>query len=94
MARVLDHSENLGVLEGRLIAQRKALAALIAEVAGPDASGRLWRYLDERSVYQADEEDPGAVPSQEVALEFAVADEFRLIAESARRFQNEASAGG
>jgi hypothetical protein len=75
-------------LEGRLIAQRKVLARLVAST--PDA----WRALEEPAPFQDHEEDPGVVPSSAYAIEAAAAEELRLIAEDARRFRDEAEAAG
>ncbi len=73
-------------LEGRLMAQRKVLALIVAELAAGGGAERIWSFLDERSQFQDGEEDPGAVSSPELAIEGAVADELRLIAEAARRY--------
>lgn len=71
-------------LEGRLIAQRKILALLLARLPADEAAS-VWEYLDERSTMQDAQEDPGAVPDAGVALQVAIAEEVRLIAEEARR---------
>ncbi|PTE21932.1 hypothetical protein C5F48_09730 [Cereibacter changlensis JA139] len=71
-------------LEGRLIAQRKLIALLLARL--PEAERpALWEYLAERSTMQDAQEDPGAVPTAGVGLQVAIAEEFRLIAEEAQR---------
>lgn len=66
-------------IEGRLIAQRKILARLIALL--PEGAGRdaLFDHLALREVMADGQEDPGAVPAPGVAIELAVADENRLI---------------
>lgn len=75
-------------LEGRLIAQRQLLALIVAALAddGGGQADRLWSFLEERSQFQDGEEDPGVLPSSAAAIEGAVADELRLIAETARRY--------
>jgi hypothetical protein len=75
-------------LEGRLIAQRKVLARLVA------SSPRAWRVLEQPAPFQDHEEDPSVVPSSAYAIEAAAAEELRLIAEDARRFRDEAEAAG
>jgi hypothetical protein len=74
-------------LEGRLIAQRKVLARLVA------SAPRAWRALEQSAPFQDHEEDPGVIPSSAYAIEAAVAEELRLIAEDARRFRDDAEAG-
>ena len=74
----------LETLEGRQIAQRKVLALLLARLP-QDEAGALCEYLEERSTIRDAQEDPGAVPAPGVALEAALAEEFRLIAVEARR---------
>lgn len=68
-------------LEGRLLAHRKLLAFLVARLPPSDQRAVL-DWLEERSVYQDGQEDPGAVPGSELALEYALADEFRQLARS------------
>ncbi len=71
-------------LEGRLIAQRKVLAEILARLAQQDDT--LLDALEDRSVFRDHEEDPGVVgPSPEFAIEAAAADEFRLLLEATRR---------
>ncbi len=71
-------------LEGRLIAQRKILALLLARLPAEEAPA-LWEYLAERSTMQDAQEDPGAVPAPGVGIEVAIAEEIRLISEEAKR---------
>jgi hypothetical protein len=74
-------------LEGRLMAQRKLLALIVAELGGTQGTGdRLWEFLEERTQFQDGEEDPGVMPSTAHGIEGAMADELRLIAEAARRY--------
>ena len=70
-------------LEGRLIAQRKIIARLIALL--PEGAGKedLLDHLSTREVMADGAEDPGAVLAPGVAIELAVADEYRLIREEA-----------
>lgn len=70
-------------LEGRLIAQRKILARLVAELR----SDALDAFLADRDHFEGNEEDPGAVPDGAFAVEAAIADEVRLIREAAQRFR-------
>ena len=71
--------------EGRFLAHRKVLALLLAELS---ASARLREYLEQRSMFQGHEEDPGVLPSAEFAFEAAVAEELRLIAEESDRMSS------
>lgn len=66
-------------LEGRLLAMRKILAALLA--GQPPAE--VLEAAD--GVVHDLQEDPGAVSSEGFALEAALAEEMRLIAQEARR---------
>ena len=75
---------NVESLEGRLMAHRKLLALIVAELADGAGGRRLWSFLDERSQFQDAEEDPGVIPSPGLGIEGALADELRLIAEAAR----------
>lgn len=69
-------------LEGRLTAHRAVLAALVA--ASPDRNALL-ELLHDRSIMHDGQEDPGAVPTEAVRIEGALADEFRLLAEAVAR---------
>lgn len=77
-------------IEGRLNAQREALAFLLAHVAQLEARAggapdRLIEALDEHAQLQDHQEDPGAVPAgRAFAIEAATMREFRLILEEAR----------
>ncbi|MGR3464112.1 hypothetical protein [Limimaricola sp.] len=75
-------SVTLETLEGRLLAQRKVLARLVAALDGP-AGDELRDYVRERSHMIADEEDPGAVPGEGLSIEGALADEMHHISEAA-----------
>jgi len=77
----LSHEE----LEGRLNAQRKALALLFALVARLDRDPeRVWALLEARMPFQDSQEDPGAVPTPAFAIEGAMMREYRLILEDAK----------
>ncbi|WP_145109550.1 hypothetical protein [Cereibacter sediminicola] len=69
-------------IEGRLIAQRKVLSRLVALADNDEL--RAW--LEERSVMQDNQEDPGAVPAPGVGIEVALAEEIRCIRDEADRF--------
>lgn len=69
--------------EGRIIAQRKVLSLILAHLAA-DAPALLER-LDSQTVASGYDEDPGADPSPEYAIEAAIADELRLILDATRR---------
>ena len=72
-------------IEGRLNAQREALAFLFAlAFDGEEDFERLWRLLEERFQFQNNQEDPGVLPSRAFAIEGAMMREFRQIAEDAR----------
>ncbi|MFT4149895.1 MAG: hypothetical protein QM656_06825 [Paracoccaceae bacterium] len=71
-------------IEGRMIAQRKILARLIALLPAGEGRDDLFDHLALREVMADGQEDPGAVPAPGVAIELAVADENRLILEEAR----------
>ena len=76
------------MVEGRLIAQRKVIARLVALLG--DADLRVW--LDARSTMQDHQEDPGAVPAPGVGIEVALADEIRRIRDEAARFSGDGGA--
>lgn len=68
-------------LEGRLLAHRRVLQLIVAELATIPAGERLGAQLQARSTFQDGQEDPGAVTGIGTALELAVAEEIRAIAE-------------
>lgn len=73
-------------IEGRLMAQRHAIARLIAHVAPASEDDRwLNQNFPDNPIPQDGQEDPGAVPDAAFAIEAARADELRLIAVEARR---------
>jgi hypothetical protein len=81
MTQSTDHPENTAPalsLEGRLLAHRLVLSALLRLL--PEARrGELLVWLEERALYQDGQEDPGAVPGTGLELELARADEFRML---------------
>ncbi|NDV00126.1 hypothetical protein [Pseudoroseicyclus tamaricis] len=62
-------------LEGRILAQRKLLARIVATLNDPD----LDAFLDQRDHVELSSEDPGAVPDDAFSIEQSVADELKLI---------------
>ncbi len=75
-------SITIDTLEGRLLAQRKVIARLIAALDGA-AGDALMQYLRDHSQIESSEEDPGAVPGDGLSIEGALADEMHRIAEAA-----------
>jgi hypothetical protein len=71
------------MIEGRLVAQRKLIAFLLARLPNPDAALGL---LDDRETLQTGEEDPGALPDAGFQIASAVTDEYRLVREEMMRF--------
>lgn len=76
---------SLESLEGRLVAQRKLLGMIVAELARSGQGEGLLEFLRERQVLHDGQEDPGAVPAEALDFALATADEFRLIAEAVRQ---------
>ena len=76
-------------LEGRLLAQRKLIALIVAALDREGRADGVWRFVEERSQFDDGEEDPGVVPSAAAGIEGALASELRLIAEAARRYARE-----
>lgn len=70
-------------VEGRLIAHRQLLSLIVAGLGAPNED-QIWDFLEERSVFQDAEEDPGVLPSPAHGIQLALADELRLISEKAR----------
>jgi len=77
-------------IEGRLIAQREVLAYFVARLISTGARDKeqalnLLETLEEQSIFQDHQEDPGAVPSgRAFAIEAAANREFRRILSDAR----------
>lgn len=80
MDRVEDRPEDR--LEGMLIAHRKILAEMLAAVQRLDPDLRT--RLEDHAVLRDGQEDPGAVPTDGVALELAIAEETNRILDLAR----------
>lgn len=76
---------SLEQLEGKLNAHRELMIDFIAALLGGDESVQAFtkRLADDAS-YKDHEEDPGAVPSEGIAIENAAATEVRAILEAAR----------
>lgn len=68
-------------LEGMVLAHRRILSLLLAR----HADAALLDELDSRSVMHDHQEDPGAVPSEALAILATEAEEYRQIAEEVRR---------
>jgi hypothetical protein len=80
-------------LEARLTAHSKLLAMLVAELAREGRADRFRLFLEDRLTVQDGEEDPGVLPTEAFGFESAVAEELRLIAETARRYERNAGTG-
>ncbi|MPQ95296.1 hypothetical protein [Thioclava sp. JE_KL1] len=76
--------DTLITLEARLIAQRRLLARMMAEMP-PEARETLLSWINEREVMRDGQEDPGAVPDAVDTLPLSIAQEFQQIATLARR---------
>lgn len=68
----------LDALEGRLIAQRRILAQLLALAPETTRAGML-DWLESREIMPDGQEDPGAADPGDAALELALSDEMRLV---------------
>lgn len=68
-------------LEGRLLAHRRILQLMVGALAGTPAGERIREQLGARSTMQDGQEDPGAVETEGMAVELALAEEFRRIVE-------------
>ena len=86
-----DRDRKLQQIEGRLLAQRRVLARLLAGCRAEDWPA-MADFLDERQLVHDGQEDPGAVPSDGMAQVLAQADEFRELAEMASRYRREGGA--
>lgn len=81
MATGMQRIEAPEVTEGRLLAQRHVLAALVAAVLDEGAGReRLRGMLSRDAVEPEHEEDPGAEPDAAFAIEAAIDEELRWIA--------------
>lgn len=72
---------NQETLEGRLLAHRRILQLIVTELGDSAAGERILALLRDRATLQDGQEDPGAVETDGMGLELAVADEFRRIVE-------------
>ncbi|MFD1912270.1 hypothetical protein [Halodurantibacterium flavum] len=82
-------------LEGKMIAQRRMIAQILAVLIENAADDRLADLLlDVRDLPLDQQEDPGAVPDPAMAVQGAVIEELRLIADEARRLMAERKADG
>lgn len=70
-------------LEGRILAHRRVLQLILGALSGTPVGERMEALLGERATLQDGQEDPGAVETAGMAIELAVADEFRRIVEGA-----------
>lgn len=68
-------------VEGRLLAHRHILQIILRELADTPAGDRIAQLCQERSLLQDGQEDPGAVATEGLGTELAVAEEFRVIIE-------------
>lgn len=68
----------LAALEARLVAQRRLLGRLVAALR-PDTRDQVMDWLGQRESLRDGQEDPGAVPTEDVGPALAIADEFRMI---------------
>lgn len=80
-------SLSIEAVEGRLLAQRKVLALILAQLLRQDGGRDLRDALDTVSVMQDHQEDPGAVPDGPEIIEGAMAVEIREIVRAAVRAQ-------
>jgi hypothetical protein len=77
--------------EGRLLAHRRILQLILRELAGSSAGTRVAALLRDRSTMQDGQEDPGAVETDGMGIELAVAEEFRRVLEGLPDQQQETS---
>jgi hypothetical protein len=77
-------------LEGRLLAQRKLIALVVAVLDRDGRADEIWRFIEARGRFVDGEEDPGVLPSAAAGIEGALASELGLIAEAARRYAADA----
>ena len=67
-------------IEGRLLAHRQILGAIVADLVAAGGGKRVAALLERRQSYQDGEEDPGAVPDPSLAIEAALCDEMSRLA--------------
>jgi hypothetical protein len=68
----------IATIEARLDAQRRLLAQIVAALS-PDARQPLMDWLGQRETMRDGQEDPGAVPTDNLGQGLAAADEYRMI---------------
>lgn len=86
----MDQARDLEMLEGRILAQRRLLARLVALCPDPHWH-QIGNWLDERQIFHDGQEDPGAVPAEGLAQQAAMADEFRELLRLAGEYRHAAS---
>lgn len=79
-------------LEGRLNAQRKILALVLAHL-DPEAERLIEEVVALRTELQNHQEDPGAISSEAFAIEAAMAAEMDLIVRRAHEHRSEPERG-
>ena len=72
-------------IEGRLLAHRRLLGLVLAELSRQGAARAVEDALRDGQVLQDGQEDPGGVPDAALALELASTDEFRAVETVMRR---------
>ncbi len=76
-------SVSVEALEGRLLAQRKILARILMQLGDT----RLDEFLSARDHFDGGDEDPGSEPDPSYAVEAALAEELRSLAEEVERLR-------
>jgi hypothetical protein len=66
-------------IEGRLLAHRRILQLIIADILRAPGSEQLIDRLRERLTLQDGQEDPGAVETPGMGIGLAAAEEYRLL---------------
>ena len=75
-------------IEGRILAHRRILGLILAEVVQSGAAPALLDALDDAQVMHDGQEDPGAVPDPALGMGLAMADETgEILAEMRRRMR-------
>lgn len=72
-------------IEGRILAHRRILGLILAEMVQSGAAPDLLDALDDAQVMHDGQEDPGAVPDPALGVGLAMADETREIVAAMRR---------
>lgn len=71
-------------IEARINAHREILITLMSAMIRDGRYDKVLAEIEEETVFQDGEEDPGVVPSKAFASEHHAADEIRLMLEAAR----------